>query len=79
MKFRCGEVDTDLPLMSRNSSELCEGEFVKRAALVNPATILGPNLTPVSRAGIGLKHSGSVGFQYAPLGLINGLAERRTR
>jgi hypothetical protein len=57
---------------------LREGQFIKGAALVNPAAILGPHLVHVPRAGIGLKHDGFVGFQHAPLGLTNGLVERGT-
>jgi hypothetical protein len=58
--------------------ELCEGQFIEGAALVNPAPILGPHLIQVPKAGICLKHYGLVGFQHAPLSLLNGLAKRRT-
>jgi hypothetical protein len=58
---------------------LNKGAFVKAAALVNPATILGPHETPVPRAGISLKHDGFVGFQDRPFGFVNRLAERGTK
>jgi len=60
-------------------NQLCQGEFIKHAALVNPATILGPNLIHVPKAGICLKHYCFVGFQHVPLGLLNCLAERGAR
>jgi hypothetical protein len=58
---------------------LCEKSLVKRAALVNPAVILGLYCVIVPQAGVGVKHEGFVGFQHSPLGLINGFAERGTR
>ena len=66
-------------LTAWRAGRLCEGQFVKGAALVNPAPILGPHLIHVPRAGIGPKHYGFVGFEHAPLGLVYGLAEVRTR
>jgi hypothetical protein len=59
--------------------ELSEGQFIKGSAFVNPAPILGPHLIHVPRAGIGPKHYGFVRFEHAPLGLVNGLVEVRTR
>jgi hypothetical protein len=52
---------------------------MKRAALVNPTVILGLDRVIVPGASIGLKHEGSVGFQHAPFGLVNGLVEGSTR
>jgi hypothetical protein len=52
---------------------------MKGTALVNPAPILSPHLIYVPRAGIGPKHYSFVGFEHAPLGLVNGLVEVRTR
>jgi hypothetical protein len=60
-------------------NELCEHSFIKRAALVNPAVILGLNRVIVPGASVGLKPEGPVGFQHAPFGLVNGLAEGSTR
>jgi hypothetical protein len=60
-------------------NELSEGSFVKHAALVNPATILGMHFIPVPGASVGLKHEGSVGFEHRPLGSVDGLTERSTR
>jgi len=62
-----------------HENELCENSFIKRAALVNPAVIFGLHCVIVPGTSVGLKHEGSVGFQHAPLGLVNGLVERRTR
>ena len=57
---------------------LCEKSLIERAALVNPAVILGLHRVIVPGASVGLKHEGSVGFQHPSLGLVNGLAERST-
>ena len=57
---------------------LHESSFVEGSALVNPATVLGPHLIPVSGARIGLQHNGPVGFQYRAPGFLNRLAERGT-
>jgi hypothetical protein len=65
--------------VAAQEKELCENSFIKRAVLVNPAVILGLHCVIVPGASVGLKHEGSVGLQHAPLGLVNGLAERSTR
>jgi hypothetical protein len=58
---------------------LRENSFIKHTALVNPAVILGLHCVIVPGASVGLKHESLVGFQHAPLGMVNGLTERSTR
>src|ERR1700722_13632216 len=54
---------------------LAEGSLIKRAALVDPAMILGLYFIAVSGASVGLKHERFIRFQHAPLGFFNGLVE----
>jgi hypothetical protein len=54
---------------------LPKDSFIERSALINPAAILSLDLILIPRARIRLEHDGSVGFEYAPFCLFNGLAE----